>query len=137
MLQEVEQTVDDVVIIANGRSVAQGTVDELSGEPTVIARSPRAGELADAARRAGVRLLEPQAGDERGTVRLATGDAAVVGDLAFAAGVPLHGLVAQKADLESLYFRLTSLPSNANRNLSSPGAPADAPHPTTPEGASA
>ena len=39
MLSEVEQTVDDVVIIANGRRVAQGTVAELRGEPTAYVRT--------------------------------------------------------------------------------------------------
>lgn len=33
MLSEVEQTVDDIVIIANGRSVAQGPIASLRGEP--------------------------------------------------------------------------------------------------------
>ena len=39
MLSEVEQTVDDVVIIANGKRVAQGTVAELRGEPTAYVRT--------------------------------------------------------------------------------------------------
>ena len=39
MLSEVEQTVDDVVIIANGKRVAQGTVGELRGEPAAFVRT--------------------------------------------------------------------------------------------------
>ena len=39
LLQEVEQTVDEVVIIANGRLVRAGTVDELHGAPAAIVRT--------------------------------------------------------------------------------------------------
>ena len=48
LLQEVAQTVDDVVIIANGRSVAQGPISDLQGEPTVLVRTPRRDELSSA-----------------------------------------------------------------------------------------
>ena len=55
LLAEVEQTVDDVVIIANGRSVAQGPISDLQGEPTVLRPDPRprrAGQRAPRRRRA-------------------------------------------------------------------------------------
>ena len=39
LLQEVEQTVDDVVIIANGRLVKQGPIQELHGEATALVRT--------------------------------------------------------------------------------------------------
>ena len=39
MLSEVEQTVDDVVIIANGRFVRQGTIGELRGKARVVVRT--------------------------------------------------------------------------------------------------
>ena len=46
MLSEVEQTVDDVVIIANGKRVAQGTIEELgaSRPPRAHVRPRPAGE---------------------------------------------------------------------------------------------
>ena len=39
MLQEVEQTVDDVVIINNGRLIKQGAMDDLHGEAHTIVRT--------------------------------------------------------------------------------------------------
>ncbi len=53
-LQEVEQTVDDVVIIANGRLVREGAVSELRGAPTTLVRTSDPAQLAGALRVADV-----------------------------------------------------------------------------------
>ncbi len=50
VLSEVQQTVDDVVIIARGRLVRASTLADLEGAPVVLARSPRATALVDALR---------------------------------------------------------------------------------------
>jgi ABC-2 type transport system ATP-binding protein len=116
LLSEVEQTVDDVVIIANGQLVRQGTIDELHGDPATLVRSSDARALVTALREAGL-----DAGDEPaqgpGAVRVATGDLARVGDVALRTGVPVHELRALRTDLERLYFQLTESPENRNRNL--------------------
>ncbi|WP_109473843.1 ABC transporter ATP-binding protein [Ornithinimicrobium cavernae] len=116
LLSEVEQTVDDVVIIANGQLVRQGTIDELHGEATTLVRTSGSRALIGALRGAGL-----EAGDEPaqgpGAVRVVTGDLAQVGDLALAAGVPVHELRVLRTDLERLYFQLTESPENRNRNL--------------------
>jgi len=117
LLQEVSQTVDDVVIIANGRSVAQGPIETLRGDATVVVRSPRLAELATALRSAGLSSAPPTPGDPPDLMRLATEDVAKVGEVAFAAGLPLHELRLIETDLESLYFRLTAHPDAHNRNL--------------------
>ncbi|USQ79365.1 ABC transporter ATP-binding protein [Ornithinimicrobium faecis] len=117
LLSEVEQTVDDVVIIANGELVRQGTIEELHGESTALARTSNPRGLIEALRGAGL-----DAGDEPaqgpGAVRAVTGDLVRVGDIALAAGVPIHELRVLRTDLERLYFQLTESPERQNRNRS-------------------
>src|SRR6478736_8791930 len=54
MLQEVEQTVDEVVIIANGRLVKQGAMADLHGDSKTIVRTSDTDALAGALRVADV-----------------------------------------------------------------------------------
>jgi ABC-2 type transport system ATP-binding protein len=129
MLSEVEQTVDDVVIIANGRSVAQGPIASLRGEPTVFVRAADRGPAqrtagGRSARRAGHRRRRwPHRQDPRpGSRRRAR----------LPGGVPLHELRPLASDLEDLFFRLTSAPEHRNRNR---GAPAARTRIATPAGA--
>ncbi len=103
LLQEVEQTVDEVVIIANGRLVRAGTVDELHGAPAAIVRTSDAARLAGALRVADV-TSTPGAD---GTLVADTTDLRLIGDVALRAGLPIYGLEAQRADLEALFFELT------------------------------
>ncbi len=126
MLSEVEQTVDDVVIIANGRSVAQGPIASLRGEPTVFVRAARNDDLSSALLAGG---LVSQPADEGGLV-VKTADLAKVGELAFRGGIPIHELRPLDSDLEDLFFRLTSDPAHRNRNLGNP-----APNPAGPTSA--
>ena len=127
MLSEVEQTVDDVVIIANGRSVAQGSIETLRGEPTVFVRAARNDDLSSALLAGG---LLSQPADEGGLV-VRTADLAKVGELAFRSGIPVHELRPLASDLEDLFLRLTSAPEHRNRNLgvtatqAAPQAPAE------------
>ncbi|HET8599540.1 MAG TPA: ABC transporter ATP-binding protein [Segeticoccus sp.] len=118
MLQEVEQTVDDVVIIANGRLVQQGPIDQLQGDAKAIVRAPDAAALVSALSRAGM----PATQLPDGSVEVVCADLARIGDAAFSAQVPLHELRMQQTDLEDLFFRLTESPENRNRNLA--GGPA-------------
>jgi len=112
-LAEVSQTVDDVVIIANGRSVAQGPISQLQGEPTVLVRSPERAELSSALLASGI--VSERDGDDG--LRVRTQDMARIGDVALRAGVAIHELRTMSTDLESLYFELTTSPENRNRNL--------------------
>ncbi len=139
MLAEVEQTVDDVVIIANGRLIQQGSVADLHGEKRSIVRTTSAPALVSALIAAGI---EAQATDA--TMLEAIGDdMARVGDIALAAGLPIHELRPNQTDLEALFFELTESPENRNRNLAGsagsgamPGVHASATTPVAPvEGA--
>ncbi|MGC5583029.1 ABC transporter ATP-binding protein [Ornithinimicrobium sp. W1679] len=154
LLAEVEQTVEDVVIIANGHLVREGTMDALHGEPAALVRSPEPAQLARALERAGLAAtLLPEQGPD--ALRVSTPELARVGEVALAAGRPVHELRGLRTDLERLFLDLTDAPEHRNRNLGvpvdgaaspagpttgpAPDDPARAPHtpdPTNPEEAS-
>jgi ABC-2 type transport system ATP-binding protein len=104
VLAEVAQTVDDVVVIHRGRLVDQGPVARLTAGATVRVRTPRADVLAGALERAGLSV----ASGVDGALTVQTPDLAQVGDVAFAAGVPLHELASQATSLEEAFLALTS-----------------------------
>ena len=113
MLSEVEQTVDDVVIIANGRFIQQGSVADLHGEKRAIVRTTDAPGLVSALIAGGVQAHATDAT----TLEAIGDDMARVGDIALGAGLPIHELRAHQTDLEALFFQLTETPDNRNRNL--------------------
>jgi ABC-2 type transport system ATP-binding protein len=104
VLAEVAQTVDDVVVIHRGRLVDQGPVGRLTAGGTVLARTPRADALIGALERDGLRA----APGPDGALTVQTSDLARVGELAFAAGVPLHELSSQATSLEEAFLALTA-----------------------------
>jgi ABC-2 type transport system ATP-binding protein len=103
VLSEVEQTVDDVVVIHRGRLVKSGPIASLTTAEGVRVRSPRLAELAAALEREGATA---RADGEQLIVEGRTTEE--VGELAFAAGLPLHELAVEAASLEEVFFRLTS-----------------------------
>jgi ABC-2 type transport system ATP-binding protein len=101
VLSEVEQTVDDIVVIARGRLVRQGTLASLEAGPAaVLLRTPTPELLADA--------LAPYAvttvGDRLRVEGCSTDE---VGHLAHVHGVELHELSAEASDLEKVFLDLT------------------------------
>jgi ABC-2 type transport system ATP-binding protein len=115
VLSEVQQLVDQVVIISNGRLVRQGTLAELSGQyqEAVSVRTPAAEELlkALAGEGEGDRVRAERTGPD--SLRVTGMDAAQVGELAFAAGVRLHELTPQRDGLETVFFALTATGATA------------------------
>jgi ABC-2 type transport system ATP-binding protein len=109
LLQEVAQTVDDVVIIANGRLVRQGAMADLSGDPSTFVRTSDPTALAEALLRTGV----ASSPGVDGVLVAQTGDLRAVGDAALVAGLPVWELRLQRADLEELFLSLTE---GTNRN---------------------
>lgn len=116
LLSEVQQTVDDVVIIGNGRLVRAGTIAELSGGAGALVRTSDPGLLAGALRVADL-TSRPDGAD--GLV-VDTTDLRLVGDVALRAGLPVWELTPVQANLERLYFELTE---GTNRNLGGRVAP--------------
>jgi ABC-2 type transport system ATP-binding protein len=108
LLGEMQQLADDVVIVAAGRLVRQGPVDEvlgsMAGAAQVRVRTPQPAELttALAALNATVSPLPD------GALRVTGADAAAVGHAAFAASVELHELAGERADLEQVFLQLTA-----------------------------
>ncbi len=104
LLGEIERVADDIIVIGNGRVVAQGTTDELlAGSGTVVRSSD------DAALRVGPR------GRRRLRRRRATGgllaetDPDTVGRAALTAGVALRELRSgDERGLEEMFFELTA-----------------------------
>ena len=132
LLSEVEQTVDDVIILANGKLIRQGAIEELRGRPKVRVRTPDTAQLAAALRERGV---DSEPGPEDGVLLALTPDARLVGDTAFDARVRVHELAAQRADLEALFFELTGHGEARNRNLGTGRGAAPQAAATAPEGA--
>src|SRR6478752_2234488 len=128
LLQEVEQTVDEVVIIANGRLVRAGAMADLHGTPGAVIRTSDRERLAGALRVADI----TSAPGEDDTLVADTTDLRLVGDVALRAGLPIYGLEPKRADLEALFFELTE---GTNRNELPGGAPPEADAVTGQEGA--
>ena len=105
VLAEVAQTVDDVVVIHRGRLVQQGPVQSLTAVGAgVLVRTPRTDVLRTALYREG--LTAAEAPD--GALVVDGADAAQVGEIAFAAGVPLHELAPRSTSLEEAFLALTT-----------------------------
>jgi len=107
VLAEVSQVVDQVVIINRGRLVVESPLAGLTSRVggMVRVRTPRPAELEAALERAGLEVSR-----EEGTLRVHGAESERVGEVAFAAGVPLHELVGEQSSLEEIFLELTSEP---------------------------
>jgi ABC-2 type transport system ATP-binding protein len=104
LLHEIEVIADDIVVIGNGRIVAQGTKAELLQAAGTVVRSTAPERLAHALQATGVEhTLLPD-----GSLRT-TADPARVGEVALNAGVALTELrSADGAGLEEMFLELTA-----------------------------
>ncbi|HTJ38057.1 MAG TPA: ATP-binding cassette domain-containing protein [Dactylosporangium sp.] len=107
LLSEMEILADDVVIIAAGKLITQGPVEQIIGQnsaqASVRVRTPNIQELVAAVREAGG-AINPNG---NGSHMITGLDAPAVGKLALNAGVELHELVAERPDLEHVFLELT------------------------------
>jgi ABC-2 type transport system ATP-binding protein len=106
LLQEIEQTADDVLLLAGGRLVRSGTLAELrgAGGRASVVRSPDVTRLAEILSDAGYRST-PALGDEL----LVPAPAEEVGRLAAEHSVVLHGLAESTQGLEDVFMGLTEV----------------------------
>ncbi len=111
VLSEVAQTVDQVLIVSRGKLVIESPLSQLTSRlgGAVRIRTPQPEQLLAAL---GQQQLETTRDGADLFVRGA--DTARVGDIAFAAGVPVHELVAAGASLEDIFLELTSESSEAS-----------------------
>ncbi|MFD7528020.1 ABC transporter ATP-binding protein [Streptomyces sp. NPDC059849] len=109
VLSEVQQIVEDVVVIREGRLVVAGPLSEIerSSPGTVLVRSPDAAKLRAALLRGTVRDGAADRVDlmTDGSLRVYGMADRAVADLAAAEGLRVHGLTAE-AGLEQLFLRL-------------------------------
>jgi len=104
LLHEIEVVADDIVVIGNGRIVAQGAKGELLRAAGTIVRAEDLGSLARALSNAGY----PGVAQQDGALRT-DADPALVGKIAFAAALPLTELrSADGAGLEEMFLELTA-----------------------------
>jgi ABC-2 type transport system ATP-binding protein len=108
VLAEVAQTVDQVLIINRGKLVVESSLEQLTARVggSVRVRTPERTKLQQALRQEG---LEATAVNEQALLVHGV-SSEKVGDLAFAAGVPIHELVADGSSLEDVFLELTSEP---------------------------
>ena len=105
LLSEVAQTVDEVVVLARGRLMAQTALSDLVARTAVVrARTPDAPRLLKVLAAAGLQVR--LAGASTVEARSATADA--VGVAAAEAGVTILELSRHDGDLESLFFDLVN-----------------------------
>ncbi|WP_306215293.1 ABC transporter ATP-binding protein [Actinoplanes sp. RD1] len=107
LLAEMQQLADDVVIIAGGQLIRQGPVADVLASLSVHqvrVRTPRPAELTAALEKEQAEVAElPD-----GALSVTGLDVARVGHLAFTAGVELHELAGERADLEQVFLQLTA-----------------------------
>jgi ABC-2 type transport system ATP-binding protein len=107
LLSEMELLADDVIIIANGKLVRQGTmatvVNGLATAERVRVRTPQPEELLKALGT----TVTVQTGSD-GLLLVTGASAPEVGAAALRASVELHELVAEKPDLEHVFLELTA-----------------------------
>jgi ABC-2 type transport system ATP-binding protein len=106
VLAEVAQTVDQVLIISRGRLVVETSLERLTARVggSVRVRSPQLAQLAEALRR---EQIETTSSNDHALLAHGT-TSERVGDVAFAAGVPVHELVTEGSSLEEVFLELTS-----------------------------
>jgi ABC-2 type transport system ATP-binding protein len=103
VLAEVEQTVDDILIISEGKLLAQGPISELTrtAQPVVRVRSPQAEKLE------GLLVAKGAAVNRLGDALAVRGLAgAEVGEVAQRGGVTLHELFTEQPSLEDLFLQI-------------------------------
>jgi ABC-2 type transport system ATP-binding protein len=107
VLAEVAQVVDQVLIINHGKLVVESSLEQLTLRVggSVRIRTPEPAKLEEALRR---QEVESAAGEHGLLVHGVTTEQ--LGDIAFAAGVPVHELVAEGSSLEEIFLELTSEP---------------------------
>jgi ABC-2 type transport system ATP-binding protein len=102
LLDEVEKTCDAIAIVDRGRVVAQGAIDELTGdaETVLVATSD---DL-----RAQALLTGTSVDPVEGGLRVRTSDAAAINRRLVEAGIDVHRLEPERVSLERRFLEITS-----------------------------
>jgi ABC-2 type transport system ATP-binding protein len=106
VLAEVAQTVDEVVVISRGRLVAQGGVDELTGDGggAIRVRSRDPARLREALTAKGI-SAEPRDGN---WIAVRDSTLEMIGDTAAEHGIAVYELYTDRQSLEDVFLELTA-----------------------------
>ncbi|KAA1380535.1 ABC transporter ATP-binding protein [Aeromicrobium fastidiosum] len=108
LLHEIEVVADDLVVIGNGRIVAQGTKSELLASAGTLVRTRDVPGLSSALTAAGIACSPSGAAGGTDALRVEA-DAELVGSVALDARIPLLELrAAEGAGLEEMFLELTA-----------------------------
>jgi len=107
LLAEVEQTIDQVVIISRGQTMYYGMLEDLrkSQKSRVLVQPADPQKLAVALQEMKITEVAPT---PDGKLAVVGATVQQIGDIAAQAGVALYGVQEERADLEQLFFALTS-----------------------------
>ncbi|WP_144122604.1 ABC transporter ATP-binding protein [Catellatospora sichuanensis] len=106
LLSEMELLADDVVIIAAGKLVQQGTVAEVidsAGGAQMLVRTPRPEALIA---ELGAAITATRVED--GALRIVGADGPTIGAAAMRVGAEIHELTVERRDLENVFLQLTA-----------------------------
>jgi len=106
LMSEMQNTADRLIIIGQGRLIAQAAIGELlaAGSGSYVrVRSPQASELAAALEASGAVVSR----QDNGTLVVTDASTDTIGELARASGFTLTELSVQQASLEDRYMELT------------------------------
>jgi ABC-2 type transport system ATP-binding protein len=106
VLAEVAQTVDRVLIVNRGRLVIEAPLEELTARVggAVRVRTPKPEQLVRTLRAEGIEPAETA----DGAFLVPETTPQLIGELAFAAGVPIHELRSESSSLEEVFLQLTT-----------------------------
>lgn len=107
LMSELSQTADHLIVIGQGRLLADTTVDEFvdgRGGGKVRVVSPDAAALAERLQGPGIAITSPRSG----VLEIQGTEAAFVGTTAAAHGIVLHELQTMRASLEDVFMELTA-----------------------------
>ncbi|MFK0245027.1 ABC transporter ATP-binding protein [Amycolatopsis azurea] len=106
LLNEVEQTIDQVVIISQGMTRYNGSLDQLrkSNQSRVLVQSADANGLVAALQEAGITQVSPM---PDGRVAVSGATVQQIGDISAKASIAVYGMQEETADLERMFFQLT------------------------------
>jgi ABC-2 type transport system ATP-binding protein len=126
LMSEMELTADQLLVIGQGRLLADTTMRDLlehNAQAATLVRSPHWERLRELLEGQGARLQQP---DRQGRWRVHGPDAAAIGRLAADHGIALHELTPRRPSLEEVYVRMTDTKVEYRA-----GSPSDRPTATT------
>ncbi|GAB2642640.1 ABC transporter ATP-binding protein [Gordonia jinhuaensis] len=132
LLSEMAQTADHLIVIGQGRLIADMSVAQFSSlaQASVIVRSPEPDRLAQVLGQNQITAMRSSTADGRPSLTVVDAPAERVGDIAAANHIALHELTPRNGSLEEAYMRMTA--GAAQYQSGAPGQGSPGQHPQGP-----